>query len=141
MTTLRKLIYTAALVLSALNFMPSLASAQESAHGRFTLKRQVYWQNAVIPAGEYSFSVDENSSLLVLSKLSGPPAGYMLMVPIKEESKASDTNRILLESGASGSYVSAMYLPQSGVTLRFDVPHMPEKQIAKAETSTAGSGQ
>lgn len=141
MTTLRKLIYTAALVLSTMSFMPSLASAQGTVHGRFALKREVYWQNAAIPAGEYSFSVDENSSLLILSKLSGPPAGYLLMVPIKDESKASDTNRILLETSASGSYVSAMQLPQSEVTLRFDVPSMPEKRIARAETPTTGPGQ
>lgn len=99
------------------------------------------WQNAVIPAGKYSFWVQDNFSLLRLSEVGDPAAGYLLIVPIKEESKSSDTNKILLETSAAGSYVSAMHLPQLGLILRFDVPHMRDKQMAKAESTLTGSGQ
>jgi len=38
--------------------------------------------------------------------------------------------------------VSAMQLPEFGMTLHFNVPsHATEKQIAKAATSAAASGQ
>ena len=77
---IRKCIYAAVLVLSALNFAPSLASAQDES-GRFTLPHQVRWQNAIVPAGDYSFTLQSvgSSEMLTLRKISGAPASYMLM--------------------------------------------------------------
>jgi hypothetical protein len=79
--------------------------------------------------------------VLNLSKLSGARAGFMVLVPVTEDAKTSETNRIVLESTGDGSYVSAMLLPQFGMTLRFDVPHLAERQVAKAGTGPAGPGQ
>ncbi len=78
MTTIRKFVYAAVLAATAMNFAPSLAAAQEPAHGKFTLKHNVNWSNAVVPAGDYEFSYDPYQSrpLLTLSKLSG--AGHRL---------------------------------------------------------------
>ena len=56
MKSIRKFAYAAVLTLSALNFAPSLASAQDEG-GKFTLPHEVLWQNAVVPAGEYRFSL------------------------------------------------------------------------------------
>jgi hypothetical protein len=56
MKTIRRFAYAVVLTLSALNFAPSLASAQEAA-GTFTLAHEVHWQNAVVPAGEYRFTI------------------------------------------------------------------------------------
>ena len=54
MKSIRKFVYAAVLILSALNFSPSLASAQDAA-GTFTLTHEVRWQNAMVPAGKYRF--------------------------------------------------------------------------------------
>jgi hypothetical protein len=143
MTSIRKFAFAALLAASALSFVPAAASAQESAHGKFTLSHEVRWGSATIPAGEYAFSFDPDnaSPVLVLSKLSGARAGYMVLVPATEDAKASDVNRLVLETTADGSYVSAMELPRFGMTLHFNAPsHSPEKQIAKAVT-TASAGQ
>src|SRR5258708_25370433 len=51
MKTIRRFAYAAVLTLSALNFTPSLAFAQDAA-GTFTLPHEVHWQNAVVPAGK-----------------------------------------------------------------------------------------
>ena len=82
MTTIRKFVYAALLAVTAMNFAPSLAAAQEPAHGKFTLKHNVNWGNAVVPAGDYEFSYDpyQSKPVLTLSKLSGTRAGYMLLV-------------------------------------------------------------
>jgi hypothetical protein len=144
MTSIRKFAYAALLAFTALNCAPSLASAQEPARGRFTLTHEVHWGNAKIPAGDYEFSFDPNgtSRLLSLGKLNGARTRYLLMVPSTEDAKASDLSRLILETTAAGSYVSAMQLPEFGMTLHFTVPsHATERQIAKAATTAAGSGQ
>lgn len=143
MTTIRKFVYAALLAATAMSFAPSLAAAQEPVHGKFTLKHNVNWGNAAVPAGEYEFSYDpyEFKPVLTLSKLSGTRAGYMVLVVTTEDSKPSDSNQLLLETTAEGSYVSAMELAECGMTLHFSVPSHPLKQMAKAVPVAAPSGQ
>lgn len=141
MKTIRNYVYAAVLAASALNFTPTLASAQEPARGKFTLTHEVHWGSAKLPAGDYEFSFDPDtgSRMLSLSKLSGARAGYMVLVPDTEDSKPSDRSRLVLEATPDGSYVSAMLLPEFGMTLHFTVPsHTTERQIAKAGTTASG---
>ena len=76
MKSIRNFAYASLLTLSALNFVPSLASAQ-NASGKFKLPHDVRWQNAAIPAGDYKFTVETKGAteLLTLSKISGASAG------------------------------------------------------------------
>lgn len=143
MTTIRKFIYATLLAATATNFVPSLAAAQEPAYGKFTLKHNVNWGNAVVPAGDYEFSYDpyQSKPVLTLSKLSGARAGFMVLVSNSEESKPSDSNQLLLETSADASYVSTMQLAECGLTLHFNVPSHPLKQMAKAIPVAAPSGQ
>jgi hypothetical protein len=144
MTSIRKFAYATLLAFTALNIAPSLASAQEPARGKFTLTHEVHWGNAKLPAGDYEFSFDPDatSRMLSLRKLSGTRAGYLLLVPSTEDTKPTDLSRLVLESTPDGSYVSAMQLPEFGMTLHFNVrSHTAEKQIAKAATTAAASGQ
>ncbi len=143
MTTIRKFVYAAVLAVSAMTLTPNLAAAQEPAHGKFTLTHNVNWGNAVVPAGDYEFSYDpyQASAVLTLTKLSGTRAGFMLLVTNYEDSKPSDSNKLLLESIGDGSYASAMQLADFGMTLRFNMPSHPTKQMAKAVPSVATSGQ
>jgi hypothetical protein len=144
MKTIRNYVYAAALAATALNFAPTLASAQEPAHGKFTLTHDVRWGIAKLPAGEYAFSFDPTSGsrMLTLSKISGARSGYMVLVPDTDDSKPSDTSRLVLEATPEGTYVSAMQLPEFGMTLRFAVPsHAAPAEIAKAATLAAASGQ
>lgn len=46
MKSIRKLAYAAVLTVSALNFAPSLASAQDEG-GRFTLAHNVHWLSLI----------------------------------------------------------------------------------------------
>jgi hypothetical protein len=144
MTSIRNFAYATLLAFTTLNFLPSLASAQESAHGKFTLTHEVHFGKTKVAAGEYEFSFDPDatSRMLSLSKLSGTRAGYLLMVPSTEDAKPSDLSRLILESTPDGSYVSSMQLPEFGMTLHFNVPsHVTERQIAKAATAATALGQ
>jgi len=136
MKSIRRFAYAAVLTLSALNFAPSLASAQDVA-GTFTLTHEVHWQNAIVPAGKYRFSIgtDGHSGLLTLSKISGDGAGFMLLAPDTEVSKPSDVSRLVVVSRPGGSFVSTMELPEFGVTLYFAVP-AENREVASTATST-----
>jgi len=143
MTLIRKFGFAALLVASALSLAPALASAQQPAHGKFTLPHDVRWGSARVPPGEYEFFFDPEkpSPVLVLSKVSGVPAGFLMLVPFTGDSKPSDVSRLVLESTPEGSYVSKMQLPEFGMTLEFAVPsRAAEKPTAKAVT-TASAGQ
>ncbi len=143
MRSIRNIAYAALLAAATFTFAPVSASAQ-AAHGKFTLTHEVYWGSAKIPAGEYAFSYDPNnvSPVLALSKMSGTPGGFLVLVPSSDPAKTSDSSLLVLESTPAGSYVSAMQLPDSGITLRFAVPaRSAEKQLAKATPLAAGSGQ
>jgi hypothetical protein len=144
MTSIRNFAYATLLAFTALNFAPSPVSAQEPARGKFTLTHDVHFGSTKVSAGEYKFSFDPDatSRMLTLRKLSGTRAGYLLMVPSTEDAKSSDLNRLILESTPNGSYVSALQLPEFGMTLHFNVPsHVTERQIAKAATTAAALGQ
>jgi hypothetical protein len=123
MRSIRRFLYSIVLALSALTFTPSPASAQEM-HGSFTLSHEVRWQKYVVPAGNYRFEVQSKgpSAILLLRKVSGNNAGFLILANNAESSKPSDLDRIVVVARPSGSYVSSMELPQFGETLRFAVP-------------------
>jgi hypothetical protein len=143
MTSIRKLGYAALLAVAIFNYAPTLASAEEPAKGRFTFTHSVRWENASVPAGDYEFSYDPDSisPMLTITKVTGPRASFMLLVPMREESTSKGSSLLLLETSAAGSYVSAMQLPDSGMTLHFHTPRVAEKQLAKAEAPAATLGQ
>lgn len=143
MFSIRKFIYASLLAFSVLSFAPSLVSAQETARGKFTLTHEVRWGNAKLPAGDYEFLYDPDaaSRMLSLSKVSGTPTRYLLMVPVADDVKPSNLNRLVLEATPAGAYVSALQLPEFGMTLHFAAPpHAATKELAKAG-NTASAGQ
>jgi hypothetical protein len=123
MKTIRRFAYAVVLTLSALNFAPSMASAQEAA-GTFTLAHEVHWQNAVVPAGEYRFTigVDGPAEMLTLHKLNGTAASFLLLVTDTEVSRPSDLSQLVVVARANERFVTTMRLPEFGMTLHFAVP-------------------
>src|SRR2546427_10134390 len=117
MKSFRKFACTAVLTLGALSLMPSPAAAQ-TANGSFTLSHDVHWQNAVVPAGTYRFSLEPKgpSGLLTLRNIGGRE-GFMIMVNNIGPSRASDLDRIVLVSRAGKSFVRTLELPKFELTL------------------------
>lgn len=140
MKSIRKFAYAAVLTLSALNFAPTLASAQDEG-GTFTLPHEVRWQNVVVPAGEYRFTLQSMgpSEMLTLVKMTGKPASFMLFASETEDKSGYETGRLVIESKFGKSYVSAMDLPQFEVTLHFAAPANSGKEVAEMRTASAAS--
>ncbi|MGA8622048.1 MAG: hypothetical protein WB660_26450 [Candidatus Sulfotelmatobacter sp.] len=139
MKSIRRLTYAAVLTLSALNFAPSLASAQDAA-GTFTLTHEVHWQNAIVPAGKYRFTIGSSgtSEMLMLRNVSGNGTSFMLLVNEAEESQPADLSQLVVVSRSRGSFVSAMQLPKFGLTLHFAVP-AEAREVAQAMGTSAVS--
>lgn len=142
MSSIRKFVYASLLALATGNFAPSLAAAQE-ARGAFKLTHAVHWQNAEVPAGDYQFSFDCSRSLgvLVLKRLDRVHGSFVIMVPDTSETEGSGPSRLTLRTTASGSYVTAMQLPEFGIALNFRVPKTPEKQVARAGSAGIAAAQ
>ena len=144
MKSIRKFAYAAVLTLSALNFAPNQAFAQDAA-GTFTLSHEVHWQKAIVPAGEYRFTLgaDGPEELLTLRKVSGNAAGFMLLVTDVEASQPLGPSQIVVLSRTSGRFVSTMLLPQFGMTLHFAVPAETSEvaQTAASTTQTASAAR
>jgi hypothetical protein len=139
MKSIRRFVYAAVLTVSALNIAPSLASAQDAA-GNFTLTHEVRWQNAVVPAGKYRFTVGASgpSELLTLRKINGDGAGFILLVTDSEASQPSDLSQLVVVSRSGESFVSTMQLPEFGMTLHFAVPD-ETRVLAQSVATSAGS--
>ena len=133
MTSSRRFVYAAALTLTAFSFAPSLASAQE-ARGRFVLTHEVHWQTTLLSAGEYEFTFqpDGPSDMLFVRKLSGSGPGFLMLVNDVTETKPSHADHLLLVAREGKSFVSALDLPEAGVTLHFAVPS-ETRQVATAD--------
>ena len=61
------------LTLTGFSLLPSAAMA-EDARGKFTLAREVRWSTAILPAGNYSYSVEHHATgTVMLRSLNGGP--------------------------------------------------------------------
>src|ERR1700735_2259320 len=137
MKSIRKFAYAAVLTLSALNVAPSLAFAQEEG-GPFKLPREVHWQSAEVPAGDYRFSIQSTgpSRMLTLIKTTGKPASFMLFANETETLTSFVPARLVIQSKFGKSYVSAMNLPQFEVTLHFAAPANSVKEVAEMHNAS-----
>jgi len=142
MNSIRKFAYAATLAFSALNFAPTLAAAQD-AGGRFTLSHEVHWQKAVVPAGEYKFTVEPDgpAKLLTLRMIGGNGASFLMVVTEVEEGQRSNLSRLVMVSRSSGSFVQEMQLPEFGMTLHFAVPKETREVAQVAATSAASAAR
>ena len=129
------------IALSGLSLQSSIAVA-EDARGRFTLAREVRWGTAVLPAGNYSYSVEHHAtSTVLLRSLNGGPNAIVLA----SSSSIVDSTaapRLLLTQRGQEWVVTSMIIGDNGEVLYF-TPSLPlaipqeTKQPAKvAEVST-----
>jgi hypothetical protein len=128
MRSLRKFAYAAVLTMSIFSIQPTLAVA-EDAHGVFTLSHEVHWQNNVIRAGEYAFTLKTigRPMFLVLRGLNGTGTDAMMLVsdietPTVETATSDEVSRLVLVSRNGQSFVSSLELPEYEMTIRFNVP-------------------
>jgi hypothetical protein len=106
--------------ISVLALFPASAVASE-ASGKFTLTREVRWGSIVLPAGDYTYSLEQRGSpVLLLRAASGQP-GFLVMARTIE-SVATESDSLVLQRHGDEWFVSEMVVGSVGEELSFAAP-------------------
>jgi hypothetical protein len=125
MTSLRnRMLVITAFALAAVCATATPATAQGVYKGSFTLPREVRWQNATLPAGNYTFEMKslEASSLI---RLNGPKGSQFIPALVANE-KTSEQSMLVIETRGSVSAVTELRLSGIGRSLRYATPKAPK---------------
>lgn len=122
--------------LAACTFVTS-ASAQNAVGGSFTLSHEIRWQNAVLPAGDYTFAL-RSATRSTPMVVTGPNGSVFQLASVVSESKTNQRSMLILENRGGTSFVREMRLAEAGLDIRYSVPKIPrnEKELAQGPAST-----
>src|SRR5258708_22337410 len=117
MKSLRNRMLVIAAFASAAVFASAIpASAQDACQGSFTLTHEVHWQNATLPAGNYTFqmkSVASPSRILLKG-----PNGYQFSHTLVADEKPSEQSMLIIDNRGNPSTVSDLSLSTVAPRLR-----------------------
>ena len=132
-----RMLVIASFALAAVSASAIPAAAQDVCRGSFTLPREVRWQNATLPAGDYTFSL---SSTTISGRvfLQGPNGGAFILTSVTDKRNEGDSSKLTIEHRGGISFVRSMYLADLGVELTYPAPKTPKKdvELAKGPVST-----
>jgi hypothetical protein len=113
------------------------AAAQNRVKGSFTLSHEIRWQNATLPAGDYTFSMQSAKRMSPMI-VTGPNGSVFELASVISESKASGRSVLMLERCGGTFFVSEMDLAGVGLRFRYHVPEIPrdEQELAQGPAST-----
>jgi hypothetical protein len=114
---------------------PAPAAAQDAYKGRFTLTHDVRWSQALLPAGEYTFSL-KSTSLPAQILVHGPNGFAILMTSATATKNRDASSCITIERRGGMRVVSDLYLAELGIDLRYNAPKLPDNEIAQGPRET-----
>ena len=123
------------LAIAAMGVSAIPAHAQ-TATGTFTLAHKVLWAGAVLPPGNYAFSLNSEDSpaRVTVRQVGGPIVAMLLPLSISADNFVGSSTLVLHEEGGE-SVVSTLRLKNIGMALQFASP-----KLATPVTETAGLG-
>jgi len=96
--------------------------------GRFTLSKDVVWGTVTLTPGEYTYSLEQHgSSLMLLRGLGGGPSFMVLVRSVT--STDSNSDKLVLQRYNDQWVVSDMIIGTIGETLSFD--HSNSRLVAR----------
>jgi hypothetical protein len=114
----RKLLLMA---VTGLSILPAPAVAQ-SASGKFTLVREVRWENVLLPPGNYSCSVEHRSAETVLLHNLTNRTGAIVMATSVSTVDNPTKSQLVLEQKGNQWFVRSLVLSGTGDVLYFNPP-------------------
>ena len=111
----------------------ALASA-EMVRGTFSLPFEARWGQAVLPPGNYSFSVDSSGSARLVTSFEGEtsknegavlPQGYT-------DQQTLDRSELLLVNTGGNYAIRALRLAPAGITINYPVPKAERQMVVQA---------
>jgi len=120
-----------AVVLLATCAFAATANAQ-SFTGKFTLSSETHWGKNVLPAGDYTISMDAKTNVALVRSANGNTVGFT-PIPITASSDKGATALFVMVRG-NERIVRSLNLPAHGVSLIYQPATNAEREIlAKAD--------
>lgn len=124
----RNLASKLALVALALGFSGSLGRAQSPAYeGKLTLPSGARWGREVLPAGDYTFTVESKGGRYVL-QIRGQSKSAVINANATGTKVVSQGNQLTLVTSGGTDSVRALDVPALGLTLVFDEPKVEPRR-------------
>src|SRR5713226_2091842 len=118
--------FFAAVVLASC-WVPVTAMAQStSLTAKFTLPYEVHWGKHVLPAGEYSISMDSVSPAALVRATNGKTA-FFTSIPVKTDSEKGATALFVMVRG-NERIVRSLNLPKRGISLIYQPATSAERE-------------
>jgi hypothetical protein len=111
------------------------AAAQNTWQGSFTLPNEVHWQNAVLPAGEYTFSM-ESAAVPTKIVIQGKHGAALILTIATSTVPMSQPSQLILERRGGSYFVRELYSAKLGVHLLYSVPALPKEELLSQERIT-----
>jgi hypothetical protein len=118
------MLVVASVALAAIFASATPAAAQKAFKGSFTLTHEVRWQNAMLPAGDYTFEMKSISGPSLIT-LKGPNGSRFIPALVMSE-KISEQSMLVIETRGSISAVTELRLSSVGRSLRYAAPKAPK---------------
>jgi hypothetical protein len=107
---------------------PAAAQGISAFEGKFTLQSEVRWQDRVLPAGDYSFSINSVTSPAQIV-LRGPDGAQILLSTSRSDGHTGQQSSLTIERRGDSSYVRELYLAPLGVHFRYRAPEIPAEKL------------
>jgi hypothetical protein len=119
-----------AVVLMAAALTPSAANAQ-AMQGKFNLLCTTYWGNAVLPAGDYAFTVRHTSEKANTIEVRG--AGQVRHMSLPILGKTADKSSLTLAKSNGVAVARSLYIAELGRTFGLPESKQTKELLAKSQ--------
>jgi hypothetical protein len=125
----------AILVIVGIIGFPFCVHAQASAGGEFRLSQSVHWGSAVLPTGDYLYSVESRSGMTVVQvhQMGGSFAGVFLPKAFSESGDSGSRGIALARIGEE-MFVTSLRVGERGPVLNFSPPNA-ETGVARSDAT------
>ena len=113
------------------------AAAQEAVKGHFTLPCEVRWQNANLPAGEYTFVLMSRSAESPMT-VTGPNGSVFELGHVDSNQPSGRPSVLILEQRGGTYFVREADLTGVGIQIRYNVPKQSRSEKELAQAAPAG---
>jgi hypothetical protein len=141
MKMIRRFAQVQVLLLSLLSstVVPIAAHAEE-VHGRFTLSSETHWGTAVLPAGEYTYTLATRSAMpvILLRAVNGTEAVF---ISADSETGTTDKtpNAITIAAYGQVHVITELHVNDAGLVLHYRAPALEAAAAKAAETKYSAS--
>jgi hypothetical protein len=110
-------------------------AAAQAFQGSFTLPEEVRWQSAVLPAGDYTFTIASTTFPARIVIRGKNQAAVVMTVGLSEKPMEAPSH-LKIERRGEARYVRELYLADINLHLRYFVPKPENRDLLAQDSAT-----